>query len=98
MSLAPLLTWQGGIGRVADQVVLEAELLIAAQPRDGLSPDEVTSPELVEQLRQIALAGAHPLQRAPPEDFSHDPRFAQNCSLAPWDGAEPRRHDTAARR
>ena len=56
MSLAPLRAWKRRVGRVADQVVLEAELLISTQPGDGLSPNEVSPLERVEQLGQVELA------------------------------------------
>ena len=48
VSLPPLGARERCIRGVADQVVLEAELLVSAQPGDGLTPDEVSPLERVE--------------------------------------------------
>jgi hypothetical protein len=48
VSRAPLRTRERCIRGVADQVVLEAELLVPAEPGDGLTPDEVSPLERVE--------------------------------------------------
>ena len=41
VSLAPCRTWQRLVGDVAEQAVLEGELLVALDSRDGLAADEI---------------------------------------------------------
>ena len=48
VALPPLGARERRIRRVANQVVLEAELLVSTQPGDGLTPDQVSPFERVE--------------------------------------------------
>src|SRR5207247_3625747 len=70
VGLASLGPRQGGVGDIADQHVLEPELLLPPESRDRLAPDEVSSLQRIEQHGQPVLELAETRQRAAPEDLA----------------------------
>src|SRR5207247_5229211 len=98
MPLAPLRSRQCRVRDVADEHVLEAELLVATKPRDRLAPYQVTSFERVEQPSELELTRVHLLEGAAPEDLADDGRVEENGALAGRERVEPGGHDRADRR
>ena len=98
MTLLPAGPRQQFVGDLANQHVLEAELLLALDDRGRVAHDQVALLECAEQRREAVPVVHHPLERAAPKSLAGDRGVEHQRPLPRGKGVEPCSDDSANRR